>query len=51
MISREHPRADHPAVDLAVDLAEYVARIVAQAPPLTPAQSDRIALLLKETAA
>jgi hypothetical protein len=45
--TREQPRADRAAVDL----AEYVARIVAQAPPLTTAQKDRIALLLRETAA
>jgi hypothetical protein len=34
--------------DLAADrLAEYVRKIVAAAPPLTPAQRDRIAILLR----
>ncbi len=28
-------------------LAEYVQRTIAQAPPLTPAQRDRIAVLLR----
>ena len=28
-------------------LEEYVARVVAAAPPLTPAQRDRLALLLR----
>jgi len=28
-------------------LAEYVAKVVAQAPPLTPTQRDRIAALLR----
>ena len=28
-------------------LAEHVARVVAEAPPLTPAQRDRIAILLR----
>ena len=28
-------------------LAEHVAKVVAQAPPLTPAQRDRIAVLLR----
>ncbi len=28
-------------------LAEYVVKVVAQAPPLTPAQRDRIAALLR----
>lgn len=33
--------------DLAAEnLAAYIARIVADAPPLTPAQRDRLALLL-----
>jgi len=32
-------------------LAEYVARIVDAAPPLTPAQRDRIAALLRSGAA
>lgn len=27
--------------------AEYVAKVVAEAPPLTPAQRDRIAVLLR----
>jgi hypothetical protein len=34
--------------DLAAErLAEYVAKVVAAAPPLTPAQRDRIAALLR----
>ncbi len=43
----------HPAVDearrdfRAARLAEHVAKVVAQAPPLTPAQRDRIAVLLR----
>ena len=32
-------------------LAEYVAKVVAQAPPLTPAQRDRVAILLRGGAA
>jgi len=28
-------------------LAEHVAKVVAEAPPLTPAQRDRIAILLR----
>ncbi len=28
-------------------LADYVAKVVAEAPPLTPAQRDRIAVLLR----
>ena len=28
-------------------LADYVAKVVAQAPPLTPAQRDRVAALLR----
>ncbi len=28
-------------------LADYIAKVVAAAPPLTPAQRDRLALLLK----
>ncbi len=45
--------ADDPEVicakrDLkAARLAEYVRRVVAEAPPLTPDQRDRIALLLR----
>ncbi len=36
------------AADLAAErLAEYVAKVVAQAPPLTAAQRDRIAVLLR----
>jgi len=30
-------------------LAEHVAKVVSQAPPLTPAQRDRIAALLRGT--
>jgi hypothetical protein len=44
-------RAEH-AVDVRRDyatekLAEYVGKVVAEAPPLTPAQRDRIAALLR----
>lgn len=36
------------AADLAAEqLAQYVARVVAAAPPLSPAQRDRIAALLR----
>ncbi len=31
-------------------LADYVAKVVAQAPPLTPAQRDKIAVLLRDGA-
>lgn len=37
---KEDDVPDKPSID------EYVARIVASAPPLTPAQRDRIAALL-----
>lgn len=40
-------RRDHAAEKL----AEYVERTVAEAPPLTPAQRDRIAVLLRGSAA
>jgi len=36
-------RRDHAAEKL----ADYVAKVVAQAPPLSPAQRDRIAVLLR----
>jgi hypothetical protein len=46
------PEAVAAARDLAADsLAAHVARVVAQAPPLTPAQRDRIAALLRPAAA
>lgn len=35
----------------AAKIADYVAKVVAQAPPLTPAQRDRIAVLLRGSAA
>ncbi|MFF5020324.1 hypothetical protein [Micrococcus luteus] len=35
----------------AMKLEEYVARVVAEAPPLTDAQCDRIAALLRPTKA
>ena len=36
------------AADLAAEqLAQYVARVVAAAPPLSPAQRDRVAALLR----
>lgn len=47
---------DDPAVleaerdHAAESIAAHVARVVAQAPPLTPAQRDRIAALLRPTA-
>ncbi len=39
----EAARRNHAAAKL----ADYVAKVVAQAPPLTPAQRDRIAALLR----
>ena len=42
-----HANQVETARDLAAErLAEYVERVVANAPPLTPAQRDRIAALL-----
>ncbi len=38
-------------IPAATRLAEHVAGVVAQAPPLTPAQRDRIAVLLRGGAA
>lgn len=48
--TRHHPDIDH--TDLKRDLAAakleaYVSRIVAEAPPLTPEQLDRVAVLLR----
>lgn len=44
---RNNPRLPDLRRDLAAEkLAVYVATIVAKAPPLTPAQRDRIAALL-----
>jgi len=54
---KRHHSADPSCVvgaerDLAAEkLAAYVAKVVAQAPPLTPAQRDRIAILLRGGAA
>lgn len=47
---RHHPEKDHSALrqELATaKLAAYVARTIAEAPPLSPAQLDRIAGLLR----
>lgn len=41
----ERARADYAAATI----ADYVQRVVAEWPPLTEAQRDRIALLLKKT--
>jgi len=50
-LKRHHPNSpdvEHAARTLAAEkLAEYVKRTVAAAPPLTPAQRDRIAALLR----
>jgi len=52
-LKRHHPTEPSRAVgtaerDLAAEkLAAYVAKVVAQAPPLSPAQRDRIAVLLR----
>jgi hypothetical protein len=50
-LKRHHPN-DQETVELARDfkaerLAEYIERVVDMAPPLTPAQRDRLALLLR----
>lgn len=50
--SRNRPQGDPELVEArrnlkAVKLEEHVARVVAEAPPLTPAQLDRIAGLLR----
>lgn len=50
---RHHPDADDGALrrDLrAARLADYITRTVAQAPPLTPQQRDKLALLLRPDA-
>ena len=50
---QRHRPADDPELiearrDLkAAHLEQYVARVVSEAPPLTPAQLDRIAVLLR----
>jgi len=49
-IKRHHPEVDTTELrrDMAAAaLADYVAHAVAAAPPLTPAQRDRIAALLR----
>jgi len=52
-LKRHYPTEPSRAVgtaerDLAAEkLAAYVAKVVAQAPPLSPAQRDRIAALLR----
>lgn len=48
--TRHHPEIDHTDLkrNLAVaKLEAYVSRIVAEAPPLTPEQLDRVAVLLR----
>lgn len=55
-LRRTRPADDPDVVDAKRDLAaarleEHVRRIVAAAPPLTPAQRDRIAGILRPTAA
>ena len=55
-LKRHHPAEPSCVVgaerDLAAEkLADYVAKVVAEAPPLTPAQRDRIAALLRGGAA
>lgn len=52
--TRWHPNADHAELRrelAAAKLAEYVARVVAEAPPLTDEQKTRIASLLGGVAA
>ena len=48
---RHHPndnKTDELAADFKADrLAEHITRVVHAAPPLTPAQRDRLALLLR----
>jgi hypothetical protein len=42
------PELDRERTEYAAErLAAYIEKIVAQAPPLTPAQRDRLALLLR----
>lgn len=48
--TRFHPEEDHTELrrDLkAAKLEEYVARVVAEAPPLSPEQRDRLAMLFR----
>lgn len=48
----QKPNRGETARDLAAErIAEYVERVVAEAPPLTPEQRDRIATLLRGGAA
>ena len=50
--SRHYPKQDHSHLrrDLAAaKLEDYVSRVVAEAPPLTPEQLDRISVLLRPT--
>ncbi|BCW76268.1 hypothetical protein NicSoilB11_25930 [Arthrobacter sp. NicSoilB11] len=52
--TRHHPESSHEELrrDLkAANLAEYVRRVVSEAPPLTQEQADRIAGLLRGGAA
>jgi len=52
--SRHRPTQDHTGLrrDLKAErLAEHVAKVVAQAPPLTAQQRDRVAALLRGGAA
>lgn len=55
-LTRSRPADDPELIEAranlaAEKLAEYVARVVAEAPPLTDAQRDRIAALLRPTKA
>lgn len=48
--TRHHPDEDHTNLQrelAAAKLESYVARIVAEAPPLTPEQLDRVSALLR----
>lgn len=49
-ITRHHPGSDTTELrrEIAAQrLADYITHVVAEAPPLTPAQRDRIAALLR----
>ncbi len=52
--TRHHPNVDHSEArrDLAAaNLEAYIRRVVDSAPPLSPSQRDRLALLLRGGAA
>lgn len=51
-LTRHRPPSDPAVIDAgrdlaAANLATYIARVVASAPPLTPEQRDRLARLLR----